>query len=79
MISSALLNAQDDKSSQGKKENEAKKSEIKPSTGAKTTSFIEGEIPTPEEQGFEKRIIAGEEVYSKKEGQLIIEYRPKTH
>lgn len=38
--------------------------------------FIEGQITTPEQQGFTKFEIDGKIVYRKEEGSLIIEYRP---
>lgn len=77
MISSAILNAQDDKSRQTKKENETKSSETKTGTSAKTTSFVEGEIPSPESQGFLKKVVDGKDVYYKQEGSIYLEYQPK--
>lgn len=44
---------------------------------AKTTTFEEGKIPTPEEQGFTKYIIDGKEVYVKESPGIRIEYQPK--
>jgi hypothetical protein len=43
----------------------------------KTASFIEGTIPTPEEQGFVKKIVDGKEIYIKEAPGIQIQYQPK--
>jgi hypothetical protein len=43
---------------------------------SKVMDFIEGTIPSPEQQGFTKQNINGKDVYVKEQGQLILQYIP---
>ncbi len=40
-------------------------------------TFIDGTVPTPEEQGFTKQTINGKDTYIKEEGQIMQQYTPK--
>ncbi|MGZ4044569.1 MAG: hypothetical protein ACXVNM_07415 [Bacteroidia bacterium] len=42
----------------------------------KATSFTEGTIPSPEEQGFTKETINGKDVYFKNSNGIRIQYQP---
>jgi hypothetical protein len=44
-----------------------------------TQEFVEGVIPTPEDQGFQKKTINGKELYFKESKLITIEYQPKVN
>jgi hypothetical protein len=44
-----------------------------------TMDFVEGKIPSPEDQGFQKKSVNGKEIYFKESALIQIEYQPKAN
>jgi hypothetical protein len=69
-----------------KKKENAKEDHVLPVKSAsenqssgKGLEFVEGTIPTPEDQGFTKKTVEGKEIYYKEAKGIMIEYQPKNN